>query len=110
MGLAPGTVSRRTPAPGRVGVGRLISTKAPQVVGLPLFQGTPLREASLWAKVFHRKVAERARLPQGTAMQGGRCAKADSPRSFRDNQEEPLCAGAMECGGLPPLWGGGGLA
>jgi len=54
MGLAPGTVSRRTPAPGRVGVGRLISTKAPQVVGLPLFQGTPLREASLWAKVFHR--------------------------------------------------------
>jgi len=49
----------------------LISTKAPQVVGLPQFQGPPLWEASLWAKVCRRSVAERARLPQGTAMQGG---------------------------------------
>ena len=37
-------------------------------VGLPLFQGTPLWEASLWARVFCRSVAERARLPQGTAI------------------------------------------
>ena len=53
-----------------MGIGNLISTKAPQLVGLPQFQGTPLWEASLWAKVFRRQIAERARLPQGTAMQG----------------------------------------
>jgi len=46
----------------------LISTKAPQVVGLPQFQGTPLWEASLWAKVCRRSVAERARLPQGRPL------------------------------------------
>ena len=54
-----------------MGIGNLISTKAPQLVGLPQFQGTPLWEASLWAKVFRRSVAERARLPQGTPVQGG---------------------------------------
>ena len=47
----------------------LIITQAPHVVGLALFQGTPLWEARLWAKAFRRQVAERARLPQGTAMQ-----------------------------------------
>jgi len=46
----------------------LIITQAPQTVRLALFQGTPLWEASLWAKVFRRSVAEWARLPQGTAM------------------------------------------
>ena len=46
----------------------VISTKAPQVVGLAQFQGTALWEASLWAKGFRRPVAERARLPQGAAM------------------------------------------
>jgi len=29
-----------------------MSTKAPQVVGLVLFQGPPLWEASLWARIF----------------------------------------------------------
>jgi len=48
----------------------LVSTEAPPVVGLVLFQETILWEASLWAKVFLRSVAERARLPQGTAMRG----------------------------------------
>jgi len=33
---------------------QLISTKAPQVFRLALFQGTLLWEASLWAKVFPR--------------------------------------------------------
>jgi len=47
----------------------VISTNAPQM-GLPQFQGAPLWEASLGAKVFRRSVAERARLPQETAMQG----------------------------------------
>ena len=61
--------------------------QAPQTVRFALFQGTPLWEASLWAKIFRRSVAERARLPQGTAMQGGRCAQADSLRRFRDNQD-----------------------
>ena len=37
---------------------------------MPQFRWTPLWEASLWARVFRRSVAERARLPQGTAMQG----------------------------------------
>jgi len=32
----------------------LISTKAPQVAGLPKSQGTSLWEASLWAKVCRR--------------------------------------------------------
>jgi len=49
----------------------LISTKAPQVVGLPQFQGAPLWEGSLWTKFFRCSVAERARLPQGTPMQRG---------------------------------------
>ena len=48
----------------------MISTKARQVVGLALFRGMALWEASLWAKAFRRSVAERARLPQGMAMQG----------------------------------------
>jgi len=48
-----------------------MSIKALQVVGLALFRGTPLWEVSLWAKVFRRSVAERARLPQGMARNLG---------------------------------------
>ena len=57
----------------------LIITQAPNVVGLALFQGTPLWEASLWAKAFRRSVAERARLPQGTAMQGRALCRSGLP-------------------------------
>jgi len=42
--------------------------QAPQTVRLALFRGKPLWEASLWAMVFRRSIAEGARLPQGTAM------------------------------------------
>ena len=41
---------------------------------LPHFQGTPLWEASLWAKGFRRSVAERVGLPQGPTG-GGRAGR-----------------------------------
>ena len=77
-----------------------LSTKARQLVGLPQFQERPLREASLWAKVFRRSVAERARLPQGMATQGALCTRAvRSPRGLAFHKGRPrrgaLCMSAI---------------
>ena len=61
----------------------LTSPKAPQVPGLPHLQRTPLWDASLWAKVFGGSVAERARLPQGAAMQGAlRASRSGFPEEL----------------------------
>ncbi len=69
----------------------VISTKAPQV-GLPQFRGAPLWEASLWAKFFAVRSPRGLASHKGRPCRGGRCARADSLRSFGANQQSGCCS------------------
>jgi len=64
------------------------------MVRLALFQETILWEATLWAKVFRLSVAERARLPQETALgrrEGSPPTRdgAQSPRGLASHKRRP---------------------